>query len=196
MGIGISAGRVVWSVVLGTLATLVAWIAWPAEADPVRSDGAAPVPVVAVEAAIAVAPSSPPVPSPTTTTLATIVTTSAPVPTDRAFVHELNDLRMAVGIAPLVGDAHLAGLAQEWAQRMADDGDLRHSELIYGVVGDDEWRAAGENIGYGPTVSRIVAAFAASPSHHANIVNPDYRAVGVGVVTIDDVIWTAHLFAG
>ncbi|GJM37328.1 MAG: hypothetical protein DHS20C19_06950 [Acidimicrobiales bacterium] len=122
-------------------------------------------------------------------------TTIAPTLVDQS-LGALNDVRDAVGLGRLAADPDLDALAQTWAVRLAADERLHHSSLIYEVIEGDDWTAAGENVGYGPSVGVLMDAFVASPTHEANIVNPRYRAVGIGIVVVDDVIWTAHLFAG
>ena len=112
-----------------------------------------------------------------------------------AFVAELDALRAARGLAPLVRSADLDVMARGWAERMAVDRHLRHSELIHDVVAGP-FTTAGENVGYGPDVAVIFDALVASPGHLDNMVNPAFTRVGIGVVRVGDVLWTAHLFAG
>ena len=166
------------------------------------------------------ASSAPPVVSPTVVTSprpsAPAVTTSAPSSVDvlsapsppstpvpappepdsaDAFLTALNDLRAAERLPPLAHDASLDALAQPWAETLAHEGSLRHSSLIYDVIAG-RWTTAGENLGYGPSVPVVFEALVASPAHLTNMVNPDFARVGIGVVWVDDVIWTTHLFAG
>ena len=44
------------------------------------------------------------------------------------------------------------------------------------------WRWVGENVGYGPDVATVHAAFMNSPAHKANILDRDYTEVGIGAV--------------
>ena len=118
-------------------------------------------------------------------------------PSDPAtdFLDRLNELRAEETLAPLRRSRELDELAQSWAETMAADESLRHSELIYDVIAG-EWSRSGENIGYGPSAAVIFDALESSPGHLANMVDGDYTHVGVGVVRIGEVLWTAHLFAG
>ncbi len=60
-----------------------------------------------------------------------------------------------------------------------------------------DWTKAGENVGRGGTVDAVWDAFMASPSHAANVLDPAFTRIGVGVVrTPDGVLYTAHRFAG
>ncbi|MDW3219981.1 MAG: CAP domain-containing protein [Acidimicrobiales bacterium] len=177
---------------LAVTLTVASWLVFP---------GAAAAPTSTPSGVESTVTSSPPIATAARADVATDgpvrVTTTTVAPTlAEETRHALNDLRHAAGLDPLVADDELDALAQAWAARIAVDARLHHSSLIYDVVEDDAWTAAGENVGYGPSVAVLIDAFVASPSHEANIVSPRYRAIGIGIVVVDDVIWTAHLFAG
>ena len=57
------------------------------------------------------------------------------------------------------------------------------------------WSLVGENVGVGPSVGAINNALIASPGHYRNISDPEFTAMGVGVV-IDGSgrVFTAHVF--
>ena len=179
--------------VLVVLFTLAGWIVGDPSTEP------APTPAGAARVLDLAEPARPPTtPPPTTTAPPAAVPTSTVVPGPddaTAFLAELDDLRTSRGLVPLVRRPELDTRAQAWAERMANDGDLRHSELIYEVVAGP-FTAAGENVGYGPAVEVIFDALEASPGHLDNMVNPEFTSVGIGVVWVGDVLWTAHLFAG
>ena len=78
---------------------------------------------------------------------------------------------------------------------MADSNWLRHSTIINNLVAGG-WQTAGENVGYGPSVAAIFNGLRNSSGHYNNMVNGGYTHVGVGVVVVDGVMWTTHLFAG
>jgi uncharacterized protein YkwD len=111
------------------------------------------------------------------------------------FLSAINALRSERGLAPLSRHVVLDEMAQMWAEVMAADESLRHSELIHEVVAG-VWTRAGENVGYGPTAVAIFEGLEASPGHLDNMLNPEYERVGLGTVRVDGVLWTAHLFAG
>ena len=119
----------------------------------------------------------------------------SPAAVAAAFFSDLNALRAAGGRAPLVLDTGLEVLARSWAATMAADGSLIHSTPISDVVASG-WSAAGENIAFGPDETSVFAGLRASPGHRANMVSADYTHVGIGVVVVGPVVWTAHLFAG
>lgn len=56
------------------------------------------------------------------------------------------------------------------------------------------WAKLGENVGTGPDVGSIMQAFIASPGHYANIVDPEFTHVGVGVVWDGNRMYTTHRF--
>lgn len=56
------------------------------------------------------------------------------------------------------------------------------------------WAKLGENVGTGPDVGSIMDAFVASPGHYANIVDPEFTHIGVGVVWDGNRMYTTHRF--
>lgn len=118
------------------------------------------------------------------------------VPGDEAvFVELINQHRVARGLSALRVDAELTAASREWSGVMATDGELRHApDLSTGVSAN--WEVLGENVGVHvvPELNELFQAFVDSPSHHANLVDPRFDAVGVGVVHADGRIWTTHRF--
>jgi uncharacterized membrane protein YgcG len=97
------------------------------------------------------------------------------------YLGRINATRAAAGSAPLVLDSELSGLAQAWAQQLADWQRLQHaSDLSVGVT--QPWKKLGENVGRGGGTAAIYPAFVASPTHYANIVDPSFTRIGIGVV--------------
>ncbi len=99
-----------------------------------------------------------------------------------------NDDRIANGDAPLTHNALLAQAAQDAANDMAAKGYFSHVSpdgkdpwYWLSLVGYD-YRYAGQNLAVNFTDSSAVeSAWMASPSHHANIVKPQYTQIGIGV---------------
>ncbi|MFO7292955.1 MAG: S-layer homology domain-containing protein [Actinomycetes bacterium] len=112
---------------------------------------------------------------------ATAVVASDDLAADEARVVELiNAERAAAGVAPLTVHPVLVDKARKHAARMAEAGRIFHSDdLERGVEG---WRRLGENVGRNGSIDGIHRAFMGSTGHRRNILNPDYDAVGVGVV--------------
>ncbi len=112
---------------------------------------------------------------------------------EAAFVDALNAVRADVGLPPFAVDTQLADLARGHAERMADAGEIFHaSPISEGYVGP--WSKIGENVGVGASIEVLVDAFVASPGHYANIVDPAFTQVGIGVVWRDNALYTTHRF--
>jgi len=109
------------------------------------------------------------------------------------FVAALNQVRAGVGLPALTVNAELVGLARQHSRVMADAGQIFHSDPISaGYTGP--WAKLGENVGVGANVQVLVDAFVASPGHYANIVDPAFTQIGVGVVWRDNALYTTHRF--
>lgn len=109
------------------------------------------------------------------------------------FVARINQLRASRGLGTLTVDPELTAVARQWAATMAGQGRIFHaSDLSQGVSAD--WQKLGENVGVGNDVPRLFQAFVDSPSHLANLVDPSFTRVGVGVVNAGGRLYTAHRF--
>jgi hypothetical protein len=102
-------------------------------------------------------------------------------PSDESyFVDHINAIRVSRGLGTLSIDAQLTAVARAWSDHMAADGTLAHNPSLGSQV--TGWRTLGENVGTGPNVDSIEAAFENSPHHFANMVDPSFSLIGVGVV--------------
>ena len=108
------------------------------------------------------------------------------------FISLTNSLRASRGLPSLQVDGTLTAKAQGWAQYMADTGVLAHSQITSGLPGN--WKRVGENVGRGGDVTTVHNAFVASPAHLANLVDPGFQYVGVGVVDTPGGIYVAEVF--
>ena len=107
------------------------------------------------------------------------------------FASKVNGLRSGDGLADLTRDGSLDARARAWAERLASNGGLSHSDLSDLLP---PWSAAGENVGSGGSVDGLFGSLAASSGHRANMLG-DYSHFGVGVwVDSSGTIWTAHVF--
>lgn len=109
------------------------------------------------------------------------------------FVALVNQARASVGVAPLAVDGQLTALARQHAQTMADAGTIFHANPISAGV-TAPWVKLGENVGTGPSAPPIMSAFINSPKHYANIVDPAFTFIGVGVVWVGNQLFTTHRF--
>jgi uncharacterized protein YkwD len=118
---------------------------------------------------------------------------------ERTFLDRTNAGRAYVGVRPLQENDTLTNKAEDWAQHMAAAGVLTHSNLSSGL-GGLSWTKLGENIGTStPTADTLLSihiAFVQSAPHRANIVDPEFTHMGVGVAT-DRAgrVWVAEVFA-
>ena len=93
-------------------------------------------------------------------------------------------------------DAELSKFARRHSQAMADAGEIFHTKNLAAKLKNKDWSAAGENVGVGPSLSGIEAAFMGSTPHRRNILNRDFQDVAVGVVESDGNFWVTVIFYG
>ena len=105
----------------------------------------------------------------------------------------VNEQRAAAGVRALSHDRRLARAAQRYSGAMVREGFFDHVSPDGSTPGERA-RAAGyrggtlgETIGWGEgdlaTPSAIVAAWMASPPHHAVLLDGEFRRIGLGVAT-------------
>jgi hypothetical protein len=110
-----------------------------------------------------------------------------------AFVAATNQARAAAGLPALSVSADLTAAATHQAQNMANSDALFHTPNL--GSGLCCWAMIGENVGDGPSVSVIQAAFMASPEHRANILRSVYSQIGVGyVIDKHGTLWVSEVF--
>ncbi len=100
----------------------------------------------------------------------------------------VNRARAAQGLAPLAVDMRLVETARLKSRDMVEKGYFGHVSPTYGTVAD-MWRRAGisfagggENIAGAPTVDMAFNNLMNSPGHRANILNPAFTHIGIGIV--------------
>src|ERR1700753_1105282 len=106
----------------------------------------------------------------------------------------VNQQRVAQGDHALGWNRTSAAKAQAWAPHMADTNTLSHSVLTDGV--GSGWSTLGENVGTGGAVHDVHVGFMNSPVHRADILNPSFSSMGVGVAQSGGRIWVAAVFEG
>jgi hypothetical protein len=117
---------------------------------------------------------------------------------DEAQMHQrVNATRAAKGLPPLARVGALVELARRHSVEMAQKDKLFHTADIGGALRalgvDASWH--GENVVVSATIDLAMDALLASPNHYANIVRPNYTAIGVGALRVDDVVWVTQVFA-
>ena len=112
----------------------------------------------------------------------------------------VNISRTALGLRALVRRPELDVMARAQAGRMAARGDIYHNPNLGAdaTAAGLDWIRLGENVGVGPDVAVIHAAFLASPHHRDNMLFPAYNAIGVGIApgvgNRSGMIFVAHVF--
>ena len=109
------------------------------------------------------------------------------------YLSRINGLRAQVGVQPLATDGELMAGAQAWADHMAAAQALSHdTNLAAGVT--SSWTKLAENVGAGASNAVVWGAFISSAHHYANLVDPAFNRVGVGVASAGGVQWTCQRF--
>lgn len=115
-------------------------------------------------------------------------------PEEQDTVTAINDFRHANGVAGLAWEEGAYAKARSWSQHMADQGRLSHSALSQGVP--QGWRLLGENVAMNRTLDGAWRALEASPGHRANLLNPRFTKVAVGVIHQGGYYWVTQVFIG
>jgi uncharacterized protein YkwD len=129
---------------------------------------------------------------------------------EHAVLSLTNDVRTGRRLAPLEPSHALATVARRHSQDMLDRGYFDHCtpEGLHSAdriarVGLD-FDATGENIymvrnatgGPADVASAMVKGWMNSRDHRANILTPDYRFAGVGVIATPRIVLATQLFGG
>jgi uncharacterized protein YkwD len=125
---------------------------------------------------------------------------SAATQAEAAVLQLVNEERAKAGCNPVAADSSLAKLAEVFSEDMALRSFFDHTD----PDGKDPWdRAAalgitglgGENIARGQaTAEAVMEAWMNSPGHRANILNCDFKTLGVGVHLGDGGPWWTQDF--
>lgn len=161
--------------------------------EPIPATSPAPAGAATPEAFIAVAPPAAPA------TLPELSEEPAPSPAPPAdavptaedqVVALANVARQEAGLPLLGRSAGLDAVARSWSTRLATDGrDLAHNP-DYSAQIPAGWTAAAENVGWiqdggrmspEEVAASVHAGWMASPGHAANLLNPAYTHIGVGI---------------
>jgi uncharacterized protein YkwD len=91
-----------------------------------------------------------------------------------------NAQRVAAGLAPLAYRS--CSVPTAWAAHMASTGSLTHNNLMTVLTSCGGTKTAGENIAAGfATPAGVTSGWMNSADHKANILNPNYKTISVGV---------------
>lgn len=97
----------------------------------------------------------------------------------------LNQERIGRGLPALGPNDGLRTVARRHSQRMMVEGTIFHSTTLQQEVQAifPNWASIGENVGVSPSVGSVHTAFMNSPGHRANILDPDWGYLGIGIVS-------------
>lgn len=126
----------------------------------------------------------------------TVVTATSADAAEAAILASTNQLRAGEGKAPLTRNAAIDRVAESWATYMATTGDFRHNP-DYSRQIPAGWRTAGENIAmnsFDPV--HLYTQWQNSPGHRANMVNPAFNQIGIGVVEHNGSYYGVQVFGG
>jgi uncharacterized protein YkwD len=100
----------------------------------------------------------------------------------------VNEARKKAGLAPLRSNALLDKAAQRHAEDMLARGYFAHESPEGKTVRERakaagyDWRAIGENVAEGQfSVDEVMDTWLRSPGHRRNILDPDFKELGVGL---------------
>lgn len=106
----------------------------------------------------------------------------------------VNVEREARGAAVVLADAALQAKAQTWADVLASEGRLVHSNLAQGA--GSGWRALGENLAQATSVEQAHDLLLKSSSHRRTMLSGRYTHVGIGIATRGTDIYVVQVFGG
>jgi uncharacterized YkwD family protein len=110
----------------------------------------------------------------------------------------VNQARMDAGLKPLQVDPTLTQLARMKSQDILDNNYFAHTSPTYGSAftmmknAGVTYKIAGENLAKARDHQRLMA----SDGHRANILNPDFTHIGVGIVKYQYGVVVTELFIG
>lgn len=114
----------------------------------------------------------------------------------------LNRSRIEAGVDPLAWSDGLAPVGEAHAFEMYTEGYFAHDSPRTGSVGDRvtaagiTYRLAGENLALAASPQMVHEGLMESPGHRENILRPEFRRVGIGVVEGPLGLMVVQVFSG
>ena len=105
---------------------------------------------------------------------------------------KINADRRARGLPALTMDSELQRVARNHSAKMANQGRLSHNPNLGSQVSG--WRRLGENVAVATTTSGVHRVIMGSSEHRANVLDPGFNGVGVGIVSKGGRLWTTEVF--
>jgi uncharacterized protein YkwD len=123
-------------------------------------------------------------------------------PAAQTLLQQANKTRAAHNLPPLHWDKALAQAAQNHASRVVRES----SELLHQYPGEPDLTARGaqsgahfstiaENIGRGPDPLQIHQTWMGSPTHRANLLDPNLNAAGIAVIESQGLLYAVEDFS-
>ena len=107
-----------------------------------------------------------------------------------------NEARATHGKSVLAMNAKLSRYATKHSRAMAAAGSLFHTEDLADKLAGLDWSMGGENVGVGPSLTDLQAAFMGSRPHRRNILQKRYDHAAIGIVKSDGTLWVTVIFYG
>ena len=115
------------------------------------------------------------------TVLAVLPGVARATPSEEAcFLASINAVRSAAGVGPVGLSLPLAAVARTHSQQMAASATISHNADLPNEA-PSGWLALGENVGAGASCDAIARSIYADAPHRANLIDPRFDSVGVGV---------------
>jgi uncharacterized protein YkwD len=113
---------------------------------------------------------------------------------EAALLTDVNRVRQEHDLPSLTIAPGITDVARRWTWHLAGQQRLEHNpDIEEGIArsGSEDWDTIEENVGYGPAASprTLFEAYMHSPVHRANILRPEVRYVGIGIVQRGSFAW-------
>lgn len=109
-------------------------------------------------------------------------------------IQRVNEERESRGTHVVLNNPTLQAKAQQWAEVLASQGRLVHSNLADGV--GPGWRALGENLATAGSIDRAHELLMSSSAHRSTLLSGRYDSIGVGVASADGRYYVVQVFGG
>lgn len=113
----------------------------------------------------------------------------------------VNELRAGLGLPTLTYDADIAAVARRWSETMGAEERLYHNPNYWrqypagSLAGAENASQVSAPLSLRAAVRRSFDGLVGSPLHYANMTNPDFTHLGVGIALDDGVLWVTQNFA-
>ena len=113
----------------------------------------------------------------------------------------VNELRTGLGLRALTYDADIAAVARRWSETMGAEEHLYHNPNYWrqypagSLAGAENASQVSAPLSLHAAVRRSFDGLVGSPLHYANMTNPDFTHLGVGIALDNGVLWVTQNFA-